>query len=164
VGTEQWHEPATIDPGVAHDFSAGRARTERLLGTNLKVIYIVREPVARTFSHHRHLYHDGRIAADINQVLRSTELDCRELIEIGRYAAQIQPWLDVFGTEHVRIVQFEQYMLGEGQARRTIEDTLELGWKLLGLLPKSELTRVNRRTIDQYYSDIMEDGTHSPFI
>jgi len=34
---------------------------------------------------------------------------------------------------------------------RTIEETLTLGWKLLSLLPKTELTRVSLAEIDAYY-------------
>jgi V/A-type H+-transporting ATPase subunit B len=34
---------------------------------------------------------------------------------------------------------------------RTIERTLEIGWKLLSMLPKGELTRVTLDEIKQYY-------------
>lgn len=46
---------------------------------------------------------------------------------------------------------FERRMIGQGETRRTIEDTFNVGWKLLGLLPKSELTRIKREVVDQYY-------------
>jgi V/A-type H+-transporting ATPase subunit B len=46
---------------------------------------------------------------------------------------------------------FERRMIGQGQTRRTIEETFDVGWKLLGLLPKSELTRIKREVVDQYY-------------
>ena len=61
-------------------------------------------------------------------------------------------------------IDFEKIMIGQGETRRTIEETLDLGWKLLGILPKEELTRVNRDTVNAYYSPIMEDGTHSPYM
>ena len=59
-------------------------------------------------------------------------------------------------------VEFEKQMVGQGFNRRTIDDTIELGWKLLGILPKEELTRLNKDLITQYYCEIMEDGTQSP--
>lgn len=59
---------------------------------------------------------------------------------------------------------FEKEMIGQGTKRRTIEETLELGWKLLGIIPAEELTRVTKDLIDRYYCPIMEDGTKSPFI
>ena len=33
---------------------------------------------------------------------------------------------------------------------RSIEDTLAIGWQLLELLPRSELTRIDTELIDQY--------------
>ena len=34
---------------------------------------------------------------------------------------------------------------------RTIEETLDLGWELLKLLPKSELDRIPDEILDKYY-------------
>jgi len=48
-------------------------------------------------------------------------------------------------------VAFEGKMVGQGFNRRTIEETFDLGWKLMGLLPKSELTRVGRDTVEEHY-------------
>ena len=42
--------------------------------------------------------------------------------------------------------------------RRTIEGTFDMGWKLLGLLPKSELTRIKREVVDQYYVEYTDMG------
>jgi V/A-type H+-transporting ATPase subunit B len=36
---------------------------------------------------------------------------------------------------------------------RTIERTLDIGWKLLSMLPKEELTRVSLDEIKQYYEE-----------
>ncbi|GMW01754.1 MAG: V-type ATP synthase beta chain [Candidatus Hydrogenedentota bacterium] len=47
---------------------------------------------------------------------------------------------------------FEREMVGQGTVRRTIDDTMELGWKLLSMLPRSELTRVRKEYIDQFYA------------
>ena len=44
-----------------------------------------------------------------------------------------------------------------GQAvRRTIEETLDLGWRLLGILPTAELTRVSRDQVQQHYKEWTE--------
>jgi V/A-type H+-transporting ATPase subunit B len=34
---------------------------------------------------------------------------------------------------------------------RTIEETLNLGWRLVSMLPREELTRVSLAEIDAYY-------------
>jgi V/A-type H+-transporting ATPase subunit B len=36
-------------------------------------------------------------------------------------------------------------------ANRSIEETLAIGWKLLGILPKSELKRIKDVFIEKYY-------------
>ena len=38
-----------------------------------------------------------------------------------------------------------------GDENRTIEETIELGWKLLTLLPRAELKRIRQEYIDKYY-------------
>ena len=36
---------------------------------------------------------------------------------------------------------------------RSIEETLNLGWKLLSILPKSELKRIRDSYIEKYYPE-----------
>ena len=48
--------------------------------------------------------------------------------------------------------EFEAHFIGQGfNERRTIEDTLNIGWDLLSLLPQDELTRVKKDFIAKYY-------------
>ncbi len=51
---------------------------------------------------------------------------------------------------------FDQNMLNQRFEMRSIEDTFALGWKLLGLLPKSELTRIKRETVEKYYVEAVK--------
>jgi len=47
---------------------------------------------------------------------------------------------------------FEREFIGQGmRENRTIEETLDIGWRVLSILPKEELTRVTTEEIDQYY-------------
>lgn len=47
--------------------------------------------------------------------------------------------------------EFENQYVSQGfYTNRTIEETLDLGWKLLGLLPKSELKRIRDSYIEKY--------------
>jgi len=48
---------------------------------------------------------------------------------------------------------FEKYYIGQSfKVNRSIEDTLNLGWNLLSLLPKVELDRVSSQLIEEYYN------------
>ncbi len=55
---------------------------------------------------------------------------------------------------------FEREFLSQGSDEdRTIEETLDIGWKVLGYLPTSELTRVNEAEIKAHYqAREMKDG------
>jgi V/A-type H+-transporting ATPase subunit B len=52
---------------------------------------------------------------------------------------------------------FEDKFVRQGQDdNRTIEETIELGWRLLTLLPKRELKRIRQEYIDKYYPEEAE--------
>ena len=47
---------------------------------------------------------------------------------------------------------FESLFLNQGpNENRTIEESLDLGWKLLTSLPREELDRVDDEILDKYY-------------
>ncbi len=47
---------------------------------------------------------------------------------------------------------FEEHFLNQGfDTNRSIEETLDLGWTLLSVLPKNELDRVDNAVLDQFY-------------
>lgn len=48
--------------------------------------------------------------------------------------------------------EFEKQYVSQGyNTNREIEETLDLGWKLLSILPRSELKRIDDKYIDMYY-------------
>ena len=50
--------------------------------------------------------------------------------------------------------KFEKEYVSQGfSANRSIEETLDLGWKLLSGLPKSELKRIKEQYIEKYYRE-----------
>ena len=50
--------------------------------------------------------------------------------------------------------EFETKYVSQGYATdRSIEETLTLGWEMLGILPKSELKRIKTEYLDLYYPD-----------
>ena len=49
---------------------------------------------------------------------------------------------------------FERQYIGQGfEEDRTIEQTLDLGWQLLRMLPRSELKRIKPEQLDRYYPE-----------
>ena len=52
---------------------------------------------------------------------------------------------------------FDSKFLSQGKyENRTITETLDLGWELLGMLPKSELDRVSDDILDKYYKPTID--------
>ena len=49
---------------------------------------------------------------------------------------------------------FEKEYVSQGyETDRSIEETLDIGWKLLRILPRSELKRINDEYLDKYYEE-----------
>ena len=74
--------------------------------------------------------------------------DCKELMVILGEAAltDIDKLYAKFADE------FENEYVSQGnETDRSIEDTLSIGWKLLSILPRSELKRISDEFLDKYY-------------
>jgi len=107
-------------------------RARQLLGPGLRVIYLIREPVARLLSHHDHSSVSGGMPRDVDTAVQ----ECPELIAYSRYAMQIEPWLDTFGESQVRVVAFERYV------RDRLAVTTELS-EFLGVAPRPDLVHAD---------------------
>jgi V/A-type H+-transporting ATPase subunit B len=46
---------------------------------------------------------------------------------------------------------FEKHFISQGYVNRSIEATLNLGWKLLSVFPREELDRTDEKILDEYY-------------
>jgi V/A-type H+/Na+-transporting ATPase subunit B len=60
--------------------------------------------------------------------------------------------------------RFERELIHQGDNERTVTATLDLGWRLLSMMPPGELRRLSKDLINRYYSQYMEDGTKSPYM
>ncbi|HEY8141207.1 MAG TPA: sulfotransferase domain-containing protein [Kofleriaceae bacterium] len=82
------------------------ARARELLGRDLRFLYLVRNPVERAISHHYHELSFGNCGPDVDAVLRSDTT----AVDFGRYAMQLEAWVDVFGQEAGLVIRFEDYV------------------------------------------------------
>ena len=58
---------------------------------------------------------------------------------------------------------FEDELIQQGNADRTISETLDIGWRALGVIPASELRRLSKDLISRYFSEYLEEGVKSPY-
>ena len=73
-------------------------RAARFLSKETQIVYLVREPVSRAISHHRHMnawHGPGKMNADID----ASAQEHSSLVDYSCYATQLEPWRDAFGDE-----------------------------------------------------------------
>lgn len=129
---------ASTDYTKLPDYPGTTDRARRIFGdriSDLKVVYLVRDPVRRIISHHHHEFIDHIVTDSIDRVVREHP----RFLDWTRYATQIQPWLDLLGQDRVRIIQFEQYIKNR---RETVADLAGF----LGFRP--DLTRIDPERIE----------------
>ncbi len=84
-------------------------RARESLGGQTRIIYLVRNPVTRTLSHHQHMFNwhgAGRMGPDINLEIRNRP----ELTDYSKYFMQLEPWVEQFGLQSILVLRFEDYI------------------------------------------------------
>lgn len=80
---------------------------ERLAAANpnTRIVYLVRDPVARAISHYRHSWLASRLSSP--EDLPGSR-DEAHILASSRYAYQIEPWLKHFPASAVLVVEFDE--------------------------------------------------------
>jgi V/A-type H+-transporting ATPase subunit B len=58
--------------------------------------------------------------------------------------------------------RFERELIHQSQ-ERSIEETLDLGWRVLSAIPPSEYRRINKDLISRYFSEYLPEGVKTPY-
>jgi hypothetical protein len=77
---------------------------------DVRLIYMMRHPVDRLISHYRHGWLERSMAGPLDAAIDRHV----ELVDYGRYAMQIAPWLDAFGPADILPV-FMEKLIAEPQ-------------------------------------------------
>lgn len=73
-------------------------------GLQPKLIYMIRNPMARIVSHYIHAWSEGWLTDPIETALKSYP----RLVDYGRYGWQIAPWIEAFGRDAVLLTSLER--------------------------------------------------------
>lgn len=106
-----------------HEFGDGIAeRAHRVLGPDLSIIYVVRDPLQRLVSHVNHQRLAGRLTDPVGTITVESGP-----VQTSRYHHQIEPWLEVFGPQRVLVVDLAKL--------RSEPGTLQAIYRHLGVDP-----------------------------
>lgn len=109
-------------------------KARQWFGSNLKIIYIVRTPVARIISHYVHSKDGHDMEGTFSEALKHDE----RLINFSRYFWQLEPWAHAFGMDQCFVLTLDAYTRNSEKLYGQLRD-------FLGLPPRDAppLTRVN---------------------
>ena len=86
----------------------------------MKLMYIMRDPVERAISHFAHRTGHGRTRDAIGDVLFRNPI----YIDRSRYAVQLRPYLELFPREQILLLIFEEYISNQRQALEQVSGFL----------------------------------------
>ncbi|MDY6788327.1 MAG: sulfotransferase [candidate division WOR-3 bacterium] len=101
---------------------------------NIKLIYLVRDPIERIRSHYVHNFCHGRESNTFSEVIRKNN----NYMLTSRYFFQIQAFLEFYKKDNILVVQSEQLM------DRT-EQTVNSIFQFLNISPDYDHSIINRR-------------------
>jgi hypothetical protein len=74
--------------------------------SDLKFIYIIRNPFERIISHYMHIYERGYTSLSLEESIMKLPI----LVDYGRYAYQINRYINKFGKEKIMILTFDDLL------------------------------------------------------
>ena len=143
-------------PGYMYGGSMVASKMNEILGNECKIIFILREPEDRHWSHYKHLYKMETIPAK-QDYLSFTEEGIQQVTEwgiakehksmpwravrAGLYSSYISQWIDVMGNERVKVLFFDNLVVDTEKTVRDICDWLgldrEVDFRLQAVFNKS---------------------------
>lgn len=119
---------ASNDQVVGEDsttYLASRIAPSRIRDMNpgVKLIFLLREPVSRAYSHYWHLIRRGYVSGTFEDVLLKGQSN---VVQRGCYRVQLQRYLSEFPPEQIKVVLFENFV-------EDIQGTVEEILRFLGI-------------------------------
>ena len=100
-------------------FNGVPGRMRELLGSDVRLVYVVRDPIDRMLSHYLHNVGGGYEDRSLADALSDPE---SSYVARSRYFFQVDPYLEEFGAERVHIVGREELKADRpGTMRRTFD-------------------------------------------
>lgn len=91
-------------------------------GPDVKLIYIMRDPIERMRSNYLHIIRKNYNSGDYQKVFKEEDI----LVKTGRYHYQLQPYAETFGRENLLLLQFDELLHDRPGLIRKIKAFLQL--------------------------------------
>lgn len=88
----------------------------------MKIIYIMRDPIARVVSHYKHSYARGYVRLSFDKAILKDPV----FINRTRYYTQIKPYIHVFGRAQILLITFEKLLNEKDKVLLEIANFLEI--------------------------------------
>lgn len=108
-----------VAPQYAADpwFTGVPARAHDVLGSDLRLIYMVRHPIERLESHLNHVrLSRPEQAASLDHMVKAMP----KLVDVSRYGHQLDLWRAAFPADQILVQRFEDYVTDPAQVRAAI--------------------------------------------
>lgn len=118
-----------VTPTYMCNFEAIRRIKEASAGfeCDMRFVAILREPVSRAFSHYQMCINQGRSYKSFLQALDSGD----DILRNSKYAQYLHHWHEVFGSEKVKLILFEDLISNPGLVLTELSEFLNLNEPIL---------------------------------
>lgn len=90
--------------------------------SNMKFIYMIRNPIDRIISHYMHAFQRGYTNLSIEEAIKKIPI----FMDCTRYYTQISPFIEKFGRQSVLIILFEDFMQDRATQLRVVSEFLDI--------------------------------------
>lgn len=97
-------------------FEGVALRAREILGDELKVIYLTRDPVRRIISQYHHLWGLSLEHRPLNRAV----LEDETYVAYSRYDWQLEPWRAVYPADQILVLSFEEYVADRMNSLRRV--------------------------------------------
>ena len=117
----KWRGEASTAYSMIPTYKGVARRARHVLGSNIRIIYLTREPISRIISQYRHLWGLGLETRPMNSAVLATEY-----ISYSRYEWQLAAWRAEFSDNQILVLRFEDYVAKKETVMWEVADFLNL--------------------------------------
>ena len=92
-------------------------------GSNVKLIYIMRDPAERMRSHYLHIIRNSNTSGDYSKVFNEVK---DIMVKTSCYHYQLQPYVETFGRDNLLLLEFDELRNNRPAMIRKLKDFLKL--------------------------------------